>query len=149
MPPPKWTKLPAEVTEVFSASNQDLGNSKRSFRSKPLLPRPAARPAEYRAPTYAVTDLGAIHGIGVPLQIYPLYENGFRKYRGQSVEENNRESAKLYGDFAKVAEKNEFAWNFGKAETESSIGTLSKKNRMICYPCKLHSSYSSRGMDGN
>lgn len=135
MPPPDWTKLPTDVTEVFTASNRDLGSSTSPSPSSITLPQPAS----YKAPTYAPTDLGAVHGIGVPLQIYPLYENAFRAHRGQTIAENNAESAKLYGNFAEVAKGNEFAWNFGKAETEASIGTISKKNRMICYPCKFES----------
>lgn len=85
-------------------------------------------------------DLGATHSIGAPLQIYPLFENGFRAHRGQSIEDNDKESARLYSDFAKVAAKNPMSWNYGKvAETEESIGAVTKRNRMICFPCKIHS----------
>jgi hypothetical protein len=84
-----------------------------------------------------ILDIGGLHSIGLPIQVYPLYENGFRAHRGQSLQENNKESAELYADFARVAEQNPFAWNYGKpAATEEVIGTVSKKNRMICYPCK-------------
>jgi hypothetical protein len=70
------------------------------------------------------------------LGVYPLYENAFRAHRNQALQENNKESARLYGDFAKVAEKNPLAWNFGKpAATEDTIGTVTKKNRLICSPC--------------
>ena len=75
--------------------------------------------------------------MGLPIHVYPLYENAFRAHRGQSIQENNRESAKLYADFAAVAEKNSLAWNYGKAAaTEKDIGIVSKRNRMICFPCK-------------
>jgi hypothetical protein len=85
---------------------------------------------------YPNADLGAIHDIGAPIHVYPLFENGFRAHRRQTIKENNRESAKLYADFAKVAEKNLYAWNYGKAVGEEFIGTVSRKNRMICFPCK-------------
>ncbi|CZR64499.1 uncharacterized protein PAC_14397 [Phialocephala subalpina] len=76
--------------------------------------------------------VGTLHSIGLPIHVYPLYENGFRAHRGQSVEQNNQESAELYADFAKVAEKTELAWNYGQpAATKEVIGTISKKNRMI------------------
>lgn len=52
------------------------------------------------------------------------------------MKENHAESVRMYGEFAKVAEKNQYAWNYGHAESEESIGTVSKKNRMICLPCK-------------
>lgn len=75
--------------------------------------------------------------MGLPIHVYPMYENAFRAHRGQSIQENNHESAELYADFAKVAEKNPLAWNYGlRAATEQTIGTVTKKNRMICFPCK-------------
>lgn len=86
----------------------------------------------------SLTDYGTQHSIGVPIQVYPLYENAFRAHRNQSLEENDKESAQLYANFAKVAEQNPLAWNFGKpAEAEDTIRTVTKKNRMICYPCEL------------
>lgn len=107
LPPPGWTKVDQSVDSVFSPTSRELQQG-----------------------------IGAVHSIGAPIQVYPLYENGFRAHRGQSVIENNKESSKLYADFAKVAEQNPLAWNYGKpAETEEFIGTASKRNRMICFPC--------------
>ncbi|RQM07246.1 hypothetical protein DH86_00000937, partial [Scytalidium sp. 3C] len=63
--------------------------------------------------------------------------NGFRAHRGQSIEENNKESARLYAEFAKVAERNPQAWNYGSSQTEETIGTVTKRNRMICFPYPL------------
>lgn len=108
LPPPGWTKVEGSVGAVVSPISKDLHQG-----------------------------LGAAHSIGAPIHIYPLYENGLRAHRGQSIQENNRESAELYGGFAKVAEANEYAWNYGKpAKTAETIGTVTKQNRMICFPCK-------------
>lgn len=42
----------------------------------------------------------------------------------------------MYANFAQVASRNPNAWFHGKpAETEQSIRTVTKKNRMISYPC--------------
>ncbi|CZT11141.1 uncharacterized protein RCO7_05574 [Rhynchosporium graminicola] len=80
--------------------------------------------------------IGTLHSVGLPIHVYPLYENAFRAHRGQSIQDNNQESAELYADFAKVAEQNPLAWNYGKpAATKEIISTVSKKNRMICFPC--------------
>ncbi|EEP76475.1 conserved hypothetical protein [Uncinocarpus reesii 1704] len=88
--------------------------------------------------SYALLDLGAMHSIGLPVHVYPLYENGFRAHRRQSLEENNSESAQLYGSFARIAEGNPVAWSHGKpAETPQSIGTVTKRNRLICFPSCL------------
>jgi hypothetical protein len=67
--------------------------------------------------------------------VYPLYENAFRAHRGQSLAANHAESAKLYAEFAEVAERNDFAWSQGKLDSEDVIATVGAKNRMICYPC--------------
>jgi hypothetical protein len=84
------------------------------------------------------TGIGAVHGIGLPIHVYPLYENAFRAWRGQGMGENNQESARLYAAFAKVAERNPGAWSYGeRAATEETIGTVSRRNRMICAPCEL------------
>jgi len=89
-------------------------------------------------PYLVILDLGGIHSIGAPIQVYPLYENAYRAAMKQSIEENTRESANLYGDFAKVASQNPMAWTYGNTPASAGfIGTVSKENRMICFPCKL------------
>jgi hypothetical protein len=88
-------------------------------------------------PKLTFMDIGTLHFMGLPIHVYPLYENSFRAHRGQSIQDNNHESAELYAGFAKVAEQNPLAWNYGKpAATEEVIGTVSKRNRMICFPCR-------------
>jgi hypothetical protein len=124
LPPPGWTNVDQEVNSVFSPTSRDLGGGTR-YHSK-----------HWKVLT-GMLALGGIHGIGAPIQVYPLYENGFRAARNQTLEKNNQESAVLYADFAKVAATNPMAWNYGKPPaTEEFIGTVSKQNRMICYPCK-------------
>lgn len=123
LPPPGWTAPSEAVDSVFTPTGRDLGNSTISSLWQQL------------SSTHSPADLGAIHKIGAPIHVYPLYENAFRAQRGQSVKANNEESAKLYADFSKVAEQNEYAWNNGKADDEEVIGTVGKKNRMICFPC--------------
>ncbi|EHY57825.1 hypothetical protein ABEF92_004348 [Exophiala dermatitidis] len=109
MPPPGWTKTKESVHSVFSATTRDRGK-----------------------------NLGATYNIGAPIQIYPLFENGFRAHRGQSIAENHDESAQLYADFAKVAERNPLAWSYGKPpKTKDEIATVTERNRMICFPYPL------------
>jgi len=133
LPPNGWSAPETNVEAVFSPTNRDLGDS----TSKPKTPL-NLKIGEIWARLKQRSDLGAIHGIGAPIHIYPLYENAFRAHRKQSFAENNAESARMYAGFAKVAENNPHAWNYGKpAATEQFIGTVSKKNRMICFPCKV------------
>ena len=75
--------------------------------------------------------IGTIHSIGLPIQVYALYENSFRAHRRQSIEENDAESARLYADFAKISKRNYDE----PAPTEAEISTVTHKNRMICFPC--------------
>jgi len=77
-----------------------------------------------------------VHQIGAPIHVYPLYENAFRAHRGQSLKANHEESARLYAEFSRVAEGNEYAWGRGKRDGEEVIGKVGGRNRMICYPCK-------------
>lgn len=75
--------------------------------------------------------------MGLPVHVYPMYENGFRKHRGQTVAENMQESARLYAAFDEIACEKEFSWRFGQAPRNTeTIGTVTSKNRIICTPCK-------------
>jgi hypothetical protein len=81
-------------------------------------------------------DLGSRHFLGAPIQVYPLYEAAFRAHNKQTLSENHKESAELYAEFAQIAAKLPFSWSYDqKPETAESIGTVTKRNRMICSPC--------------
>ena len=109
LPPPGWTKLDQSVTTAFSPTTRALAPS-----------------------------LGAIHSIGAPIHVYPLFENGLRAHRGQSLHDNNAEPAQLYAEFAQVAAQNRYAWSYGKPpETAASIGTVTSRNRLIATPYPL------------
>ncbi|EGX48204.1 hypothetical protein AOL_s00081g67 [Orbilia oligospora ATCC 24927] len=108
LPPPGWSPSASEISGVPSPTTRDLGS-----------------------------DLGGLHDIGAPIHIYPLYENGYRAHRKQSISDNHKESSKIYAELAKIAEKNPYAWNFGKRVSEETIGTVGGKNRMICFPYPL------------
>lgn len=104
--PPDWTPPSQPVEQVFSPTQRALPN-----------------------------DVGGRHSFGAPVQIYPLYENGFRAHRRQSIADNHQESTKLYSQFSEVASRHPYAWNYPRYDNEETIGTVSKKNRMICFPC--------------
>lgn len=107
MPPPGWTRLEQEYRPVLDLSR-------------------------------AGQSIGAVHSIGLPIHVYPLYESAFRAHQGQSIQENNEESARMYAEFAKVAEQNPRSWSYGEpAATKDIIGTVSKRNRMVCFPCNV------------
>jgi len=105
--PPKWTPPSQAVDSIFSPTT--------------------ARVAE--------DNIGTRHSVGAPIHVYPLYENGFRAYRGQSIADNHVESTKLYAQFSEVSAQHPYSWNYGRKNKEEVIGTVSPKNRMICFPC--------------
>ncbi|KAF2152004.1 thiolase [Myriangium duriaei CBS 260.36] len=109
-PPRNWQQVDKSEVKVFSPTTAEL-------------------PAH---------TLGSKHGIGAPIQVYPLYENAWRAHKGQSRAENHAESAKLYAAYAERAAANPNSWSYGrKPETEESIAKVDKRNRMICYPYPL------------
>lgn len=121
-------------------SYYEVGASMATTRKPPesWTPLDSGAPGRVLDLSRVGTGIGVAHRIGLPVHVYPLYENAFRARRGQSLQENNAESARMYAEFAKVAEGNPFAWSYGeKAKTEEEIGTVSKRNRMICAPCEF------------
>lgn len=83
---------------------------------------------------------GTLHSMGLPIHVYPLYENGRRAHRGLSAAESAAESAKMYAEFDRIGSENVYSWNYRQPpKTAEQIGLVSKKNRMICDPCNAAS----------
>ncbi|KAJ5483897.1 hypothetical protein N7539_005693 [Penicillium diatomitis] len=83
-------------------------------------------------------NLAASYGLGLPTQVYAMYEAALRAHRGQSPAENHRESSDLYAEYARVAAGNPIAWTHGKEpDTADTIARVTKRNRMICLPYPL------------
>jgi len=141
VPPPGWTPCEGSSNPIFSPTTRKLKEGKPTSTSSPTTK--AVNVNALVGESWAADNtggLGALHGIGAPIQVYPLYENAFRAHRGHSIKENHDESAKLYAEFSKVAAGNEYAWNGGReADSEEVIGTVGAKNRMICFPCEYES----------
>lgn len=75
--------------------------------------------------------------MGLPIHVYPLYENARRAKKGQTAQQNNQESAKMYSNFDEISSKNEYSWNYNEpVKSPEFIGTVSKRNRIICEPCE-------------
>ncbi|VTO91863.1 unnamed protein product [Fusarium graminearum] len=81
---------------------------------------------------------GATHSIGNPIQVYPLYENAYRKQNQQTYIENHHESAELYAQFDDIACQHPNSWRAGETPRKlENIKTVGKRNRMICTPYPL------------
>ncbi|KAG8670488.1 hypothetical protein FPOAC2_09846 [Fusarium poae] len=108
------------------------------------LPPPGWTAVDPNAKRYSPGDTslkqgaGATHSIGNPIQVYPLYENAYRKQNQQSYVENHNESAELYSQFDKIACQHPNSWRAGETPRSlEDIKTVSKRNRMICTPYPL------------
>ncbi|ETS80692.1 hypothetical protein PFICI_08221 [Pestalotiopsis fici W106-1] len=101
-------------------------------------PNPTEKPIAAGGLSVIGDTVGTRHSVGLPVQVYPFYENGFRARRGQTLKENSAESARLYAEFDRIATQNPFAWNHGRPpKSAEEIGRPSPKNRMISVPYPL------------
>ncbi len=88
---------------------------------------PAPRSRSY------LSELVRRHGIDMPIRVYPLYENAVQAAWGQTPEQGNAESARVWAAYAAVAATNPDSW-LPRAFTPAEIATPSPDNRMIAWP---------------
>lgn len=84
-------------------------------------PRPGATPYEGR------------HGLGRPINTYPLFENALRARDGRSVADHQARLGALFAPFTEVAAQNRDAW-FPIARTAEELITVTDRNRMVGFP---------------
>jgi acetyl-CoA C-acetyltransferase len=71
--------------------------------------------------------------IGMPVQVYPMFETAIRAAAGRTLDEQQTLSSELYAKFSEVAAANPYAW-IREAKTAEEIRTPSASNRMIGFP---------------
>ena len=71
--------------------------------------------------------------IGMPVQVYPMFETAVRAAAGRTVDEQQILSSELYAKFSEVAAANPYAWT-RVAKTPEEVRTPSATNRMIGFP---------------
>lgn len=72
-------------------------------------------------------------GLQMPVQIYPLFENALRAYRGLSLASHRQQLGRLCSHLSAVAAENPYAW-FRRARSAEEITTVTAENRMIAFP---------------
>lgn len=72
-------------------------------------------------------------GLGLPISVYPIFENALRVARGQSLEEHRRAMGALFEPFTRVAAANPYAW-FPVERSAEELSSPTSVNRMICFP---------------
>ncbi|CAM1506231.1 Fc.00g058720.m01.CDS01 [Cosmosporella sp. VM-42] len=109
MPPPGWSKPDPTVKPISAGDLSLLGQ-----------------------------NVGSRHSMGLAIHVYPMYENGLRANTKQTQQQNHDESAELYAAFEQIACNHPYSWRYGEIPRNvKSIGTITKKNRMISTPYPL------------
>lgn len=80
-----------------------------------------------------VHPLAFRHGVAMPAQVYPFYENAAQAQWGQTQRQSLTETGRLYSQFSQVAARNPNAW-VRRAFTPAEITTPSAENRFIAWP---------------
>ena len=84
-------------------------------------PRPGSTPYENK------------HGLGRPINVYPLFENALRGRYGRSIPDHQKQMGDLFAPFTEVAAKNPEAW-FPVARSSEELVTVTERNRMVGFP---------------
>ena len=80
-----------------------------------------------------VTEIEAAHGLGLPVNTYPMFENALRARDGRSLADHQMRLGHLFEPFTKVAADNPYAW-FPKARTAQELIEVGPDNRMVSWP---------------
>ncbi|MET3667438.1 acetyl-CoA acetyltransferase [Caulobacter sp. 1776] len=84
-------------------------------------------------PRPGVTPQEATHGLGYPVNTYPLFENALRARDGRSIEDHQRQLGQLFAPFTRIAAANPYAW-FPIARSAEDLVTVTDRNRMVGFP---------------
>jgi acetyl-CoA C-acetyltransferase len=124
-----------EIHCAVLAGAEALYSRNRAYRESEHLDwseRPAATDP-FRGQKPFSSALEQRHGLGLPTQAFPLFENAIRAANGRSANEQSARAARLLAKNARVAADNPYAW-FRDAPSAHDIATVTPENRLICYP---------------
>ena len=77
------------------------------------------------------------HGVCIPTNVYPLYENASSAHYGQTQREALRESGETWASLSRAAANNPAAW-LREPYSPEAITTPGEKNRLIAWPYTKH-----------
>jgi len=93
----------------------------------------AAPPTRLGDSRSGVTEHEAAHGLNMPVNTYPLFENALRARDGRSLADHQARLGRLFAPFTKVAAANPHAW-FPKARSAEELVEVGSANRMVSFP---------------
>jgi acetyl-CoA C-acetyltransferase len=97
------------------------------------MPREEKSHALRDAPHRDRTGYAARHGLVVPVDVYPLYENAGRSARAETLAQGQAESGALWAGMSRVAKACKHAWLRREVSAEEVV-TPSERNRPIAFP---------------
>ena len=84
-------------------------------------------------PRPGVTRQEGAHGLGYPVNTYPLFENALRARDGRSLADHHKQLGAFFAPFTQVAAANPHAW-FPVERSAEELVTVTDRNRMVGYP---------------
>jgi acetyl-CoA C-acetyltransferase len=94
---------------------------------------PGDEPDQVGGELNMVSDAETARSIGMPVQMYPLFETALRAASGRTVEQHQAFLGTLWSSLSEVAARNPYAW-IREAKTAAEITEVSSRNRMIGVP---------------
>jgi acetyl-CoA C-acetyltransferase len=127
--------------EVAVIAGADCGYSVAAARRDPDRPvlswtgqgAHTVKPEPFGSHRPATTDAEEERGLGVPVDVFPLFENALRAEIGRRPEEHRAVIAELWATGSRVASSNSYAW-LREPWSAERIATPDITNRMVSYP---------------
>lgn len=92
-----------------------------------------SQPQRIGDPRPGVTPQEAAHGLGYPVNTYPLFENALRARDGRAIADHQAALGAFFAPFTKVAAENPYAW-FPVERSAEELVTVTDRNRMVGFP---------------
>ena len=77
------------------------------------------------------------HGVAIPTNVYPFYENAAQAHWGQTQREALVESGEIWSRYSEIAADNPYAW-LQQRFTPEGVTTPSERNRLVAWPYTKH-----------
>ncbi|MFI4973259.1 MAG: acetyl-CoA acetyltransferase [Caulobacterales bacterium] len=84
-------------------------------------------------PRPGTSPLETAHGLNLPVNTYPLFENALRARDRRGIADHQARLGRLFARFTEVAAQNPYAW-FPIARTAEELITVGPENRMVSFP---------------
>lgn len=122
---------------ALAVGAETLGSvMKRLSKGPPFEPidnRDAEPPLRVGDPRAGVTPHEDAHGLGLPVNMYPMFENALRARDKRSIRDHQQRLGDLFAPFTRVAAANPDAW-FPVARSPEELVTVTPDNRMVSFP---------------